>query len=132
MNTTKLPVGYERAGLRAWLVRLWRTDALHGSTLVDALCNAAYGKYFVGPSDADDALNALEAAGWIVRSSRPMPTMSQGAGAGLSHGKKGYKAVSRFYASHWGWSARHSCAAYWDVVRESEAGLSSPRVGDGA
>ena len=90
-----------RAGWTEWLARL-TPAGLHGSTLLDAMIEHAAGRWYVGPSDADDALRAGEAAGVIVRG-RLCPTVSQAAFAGLGLSQKGYAAHARFYASHWWW-----------------------------
>ena len=93
-----------RAGFSDWLDRLRSSPCgLHGSTLVDAMVEAAHGRYFVGPSDADDALRLAESMGLIRRGDQPCPTVSQRAFAGLSHSRRGYADAARFYASQWHW-----------------------------
>lgn len=92
----------KRAGWDTWFAIVQELGQAHGSELVDAMCEAAKGKYFVGPSDADDALNAAEREGLIKRGALS-PTHSQRAFAGLSFSKKGYAEHARFYASHWYW-----------------------------
>ena len=95
----------ERAGFDAWLAALTAAgpSGLHGSTLVDAMTDAAAGRWFVGPSDADDALRRAEARGQIRRGPEPCPTTSQAAAIGLAHSPKSYRDVAQFYGSHWHW-----------------------------
>lgn len=92
-----------RAGWLPWLERCWRRGWAHGSELVDLQCEAAAGRWYTGPSDADDALAEMERRGWIRREVAPSPTVSQAAFAGLTYSAKGYAAAAHFHASHWTW-----------------------------
>lgn len=94
----------KRAGWDQWLERLRQSHELHGSTLIDEMIGAANGRWYVGPSDADDALKEAEREGTIVRL-RYEPTLSQRAFAGLSE-KKINEYTKRFYASRWVWRAK--------------------------
>jgi hypothetical protein len=91
----------KRAGWDGWFASLPSVGEVHGFTLVNAMIDAAAGRYFVGPSDADDALNAAEREGLIVRVTYA-PTISQRAFAGLSE-RRVDERTRRFYASRWTW-----------------------------
>lgn len=94
----------KRDGWDSWFNRLKNEGMLHGSQLVDAMIDAAAGRWFVGPSDADDALREAEREGLIVRAEYA-PTLSQRAFAGLSEKKKLDEWSKKFYASRWYWRA---------------------------
>jgi hypothetical protein len=78
--------------------------AVHGADLIDAMIVASAGRYYTGPSDADDALKAAEREGVLVRGAWA-PTLTQRAMLGLTYGKKPDEDTRRFYASHWQWTA---------------------------